>query len=70
MLSKSDLIDLVWSGLVVEENSPLVQISSLRKLLGPQATTTIPGRGYRFTAALGERTTRGRGRPDRRMGCT
>jgi predicted ATPase len=38
--------------LVVEENNLQVQISSLRKLLGPQAIATIPGRGYRFTAAL------------------
>ena len=29
-----------------------MQISGLRKLLGPQAITTIPGRGYRFSAPL------------------
>ena len=52
VVSKTELLDLVWPGLVVEENNLQVQISSLRKLLGPQAIATIPGRGYRFTAAL------------------
>src|SRR5665213_180015 len=53
VVTKSELLDLVWPGLVVEENNLQVQISSLRKVLGPQAITTIPGRGYRFTAVLG-----------------
>ena len=43
---------LVWPNVVVEENNLQVQISALRKLLGPQAIATIPGRGYRFTALL------------------
>jgi len=49
LVSKSELLDLVWPGLVVEENNLQVQVSSLRKLLGPAAIATIPGRGYRFT---------------------
>ncbi|MGH8795829.1 MAG: winged helix-turn-helix domain-containing protein, partial [Caldimonas sp.] len=52
VVTKSELLDLAWPGLVVEENNLQVQISSLRKLLGRQAIATIPGRGYRFTAAL------------------
>jgi len=48
LVSKYDLLDLVWRDLVVEENNLQVQISSLRKLLGPGALATIPGRGYRF----------------------
>jgi predicted ATPase/DNA-binding winged helix-turn-helix (wHTH) protein len=52
MVAKSELLDSVWPGLVVEENNLQVQISSLRKALGPHVITTIPGRGYRFTAAL------------------
>ena len=52
IVTKAELMDLVWPGLVVEENNLQVQISSLRKLLGPDAIATIPGRGYRFTAAL------------------
>jgi predicted ATPase/DNA-binding winged helix-turn-helix (wHTH) protein len=47
-LSKQELLDTVWRGVVVEENNLQVQISTLRRLLGPQAIATIPGRGYRF----------------------
>ena len=52
VVTKSELLDLVWPGLVVEENNLQVQVSSLRKLLGPGTIATIPGRGYRFTARL------------------
>lgn len=48
LVSKAELLDGVWPGLAVEENNIQVQISSLRKLLGPQAIATIPGRGYRL----------------------
>lgn len=47
-ISKNELLDTVWRGVIVEENNLQVQISTLRKLLGPQAIATIPGRGYRF----------------------
>ena len=52
LVSKAELLDLVWPGLVVEENNLQVQVSALRKILGPDAITTIPGRGYRFTLQL------------------
>ena len=52
VVTKNELLDLVWPGLVVEENNLQVQVSALRKALGPQAVSTIPGRGYRFVAAL------------------
>src|SRR5512134_4121280 len=48
VVSKHELMDLVWPKLVVEENNLLVHMVALRKLLGPQAIATIPGRGYRF----------------------
>ena len=49
LVSKTELLDRVWPGLVVEENNLQVQVSALRKILGPDAIATIPGRGYRFT---------------------
>ncbi|MDP2004173.1 MAG: winged helix-turn-helix domain-containing protein [Rubrivivax sp.] len=48
VVSKTELLDLAWPGLVVEENNLSVQVSALRKLLGPAAIATVPGRGYRF----------------------
>lgn len=53
LVPKSELLDVVWPGLVVEENNLQVQVSTLRKLLGPQAIATVPGRGYKFTGAIG-----------------
>ena len=52
VVTKNELLEVVWPRLVVEENNLQVHIWALRKLLGPQAIATIPGRGYRFTAAL------------------
>ncbi|MDD5332781.1 MAG: winged helix-turn-helix domain-containing protein [Rhodoferax sp.] len=52
VVSKLELLDLVWPGLVVEENNLQVQISTLRKILGPSAITTLVGRGYRFTLPI------------------
>jgi predicted ATPase/DNA-binding winged helix-turn-helix (wHTH) protein/tetratricopeptide (TPR) repeat protein len=52
VVSKSELFDRVWAGLVVEENNLQQHISALRKLLGPRAIVTVPGRGYQFTERL------------------
>lgn len=54
VVTKDELLDLVWPGLVVEENNLQVQVSTLRKLLGPGAIATIPGRGYQFTFQVDE----------------
>ncbi|SFM05114.1 winged helix-turn-helix domain-containing protein [Variovorax sp. OV329] len=51
-VSKHELLEKVWSGVIVEENNLQVQISTLRRLLGPHAIATIPGRGYRFMLPL------------------
>ena len=52
VVTKDELLELVWPGLVVEENNLQVQVSALRKILGQEVIATIPGRGYRFTATL------------------
>ncbi len=52
VVPKAELLDLVWPHLVVEENNLQVHVLALRRLLGPQAIGTVPGRGYRFTAPL------------------
>jgi len=39
-VAKDELIDAVWPGLVVEGNNLQVQISTLRKILGPRAIST------------------------------
>ena len=48
IVTKDELIDRVWPGLVVTENNLSVQVSTLRRLLGSQALVNIPGRGYQF----------------------
>ena len=55
LVSKRQLLELVWPDLIVEENNLQVQISALRKILGAHAIVTIAGRGYRFTLGI-ERT--------------
>src|SRR6267143_1920779 len=52
LVTKEELLDFAWPGLVVEENNLQVQVSSLRKILGPDSIITIPGLGYRFTVPL------------------
>jgi DNA-binding winged helix-turn-helix (wHTH) protein len=49
LMTKNELFEVVWPGVVVEENNLQVQISTLRKLLGPGTIATIPGRGYQYT---------------------
>ena len=52
LVTKDELLALVWPGLVVEENNLQVQVSTLRKILGSAAIGTVAGRGYRFTLEL------------------
>jgi len=49
LVTKDELLDIVWPGLAVEESNIQVQVSGLRKLLGAGAIATVPGLGYRFT---------------------
>lgn len=48
VVPKQELLDLVWPGLVVEENNLQVHVMSLRRVLGAQAILTVSGRGYRL----------------------
>lgn len=57
ILGKADLMDAAWPGMAVEEGNLTVQISQLRRLLGPAADgaewiATVPRVGYRFTGAV------------------
>jgi non-specific serine/threonine protein kinase len=50
LVTKDELLDLAWPGLVVEENNLHVQVSFLRKILGDGIIETVAGKGYRFAA--------------------
>ena len=52
LLTKAELLDIVWPGLVVEEGNLRVQVNTLRRLLGEDAIATVPGRGYRLAVAF------------------
>jgi len=51
-VTKAELLDAVWPEAVVEEANLAAQVSALRRLIGGGAIATIPGRGYRFVAAV------------------
>jgi adenylate cyclase len=54
VVTKGELMDLVWPDAAVEESNLQVHVLALRKLLGADAIATIPGRGYQFALALDE----------------
>jgi len=59
LLTKDDLLNLVWPDQIVEESNLTVHMSALRKALGEQRDqrrfiVTEPGRGYRFVADVAE----------------
>lgn len=56
VLTKAEILDAVWPEIAVEESNLTVQVSSLRKALGPEALATIPGRGYQFVHFVEEGT--------------
>ncbi|WP_224813611.1 winged helix-turn-helix domain-containing protein [Hasllibacter sp. MH4015] len=49
VVSKAELLDHVWQGLIVEDGNLAVQITALCKALGRTAIKTVPGVGYRLT---------------------
>ena len=57
LVSKDEIMEAVWPGTVVEEGNLTVQISALRRILDQNreegsCIQTVPGRGYRFVAAV------------------
>jgi DNA-binding winged helix-turn-helix (wHTH) protein/TolB-like protein/Tfp pilus assembly protein PilF len=55
LVGKDELLDAIWAGRVVEENSLTRAVSALRHALGVGAgdhrfIVTVPGHGYRFVA--------------------
>ena len=52
LLTKDQLLQRAWPGMVVEEANVHVQVSHLRKLLGAQAIATVAPLGYRFTMPI------------------
>ena len=52
LVTKRGLLDCAWSGLAVDEANVQAQVSTLRKALGSDVIATVPGLGYRFSAAL------------------
>jgi predicted ATPase/DNA-binding winged helix-turn-helix (wHTH) protein len=48
LVSKEQLLQQAWPGLVVEEANVHVQVSLLRKVLGARAIATVAPLGYRF----------------------
>lgn len=60
VISKDKLIEEIWNGTAVSDDSLTQQISKLRKLLGDSAEkgkfiVTIPGVGYKFVADVNEK---------------
>jgi pimeloyl-ACP methyl ester carboxylesterase/DNA-binding winged helix-turn-helix (wHTH) protein len=57
VLSREELMEQVWPDSFVEENNLAQNISTLRKVLGPDGAKlieTVPKRGYRFVADVKE----------------
>ena len=65
-VSKQELMERAWPGIVVEEGNLSVQISALRRLLGEGADAiivTVPRVGYRLVAQAADRPMRDAGGP-------
>lgn len=48
LVTKDQILDAAWPGVVVEENTLHVHMSALRKAVGTEMIATVHGRGYRY----------------------
>jgi TolB-like protein len=48
VVSRDNLMQAVWSDTAVGDNNLNVQVANLRRVLGPEAIITVPGRGLCF----------------------
>src|SRR5687767_6627591 len=59
LVSKDDILAVVWSGTVVEEGNIAFHVAALRKVLDvpgrASCIETVRGRGYRFVAPVTRR---------------
>lgn len=60
LVPKNVIMKVVWPGVMVDEGNLTVQISALRRILDQNrkegsCIQTVPGRGYRFVAAVNRR---------------
>jgi TolB-like protein/DNA-binding winged helix-turn-helix (wHTH) protein len=52
VVSKDELLAMVWPGAVVADSNLHTHVSAVRKMIGRKAIATIAGRGYRFVAPV------------------
>lgn len=52
VIERSELLDALWPGIVVEENNLSQTVAALRRVLGDGYVATVRGRGYQFVAEV------------------
>lgn len=63
LLTKQELIAIVWPDATVEEANLTVNVSTLRRLLDDACIETVPRRGYRFVLPVNAEDDEPRGEP-------
>lgn len=63
LVTKEQLLSIVWGKVVVEENTLQQHVAALRKALGSQAIATVIGHGYRFVPEVTVRAVETGGTP-------